>query len=112
MTKMRRDPRIDPQPGDVLRKFSRRHGGESRSYLHRRITYGAGEWQGWMNAVRYTDGVVDQYCLLPAWKRWAKDAEVLFVDPIGTESADASASSRTAPHFTVIPPLPKARGEG
>lgn len=70
-----RDPRKDPQPGDILKKVARNRG--LRRHLLRRVTYGVCEWKGWMNAVRYTDGVSDKYCLLPAWRRWAKSAEVI-----------------------------------
>jgi hypothetical protein len=70
-----RDPRIDPKPGDVLKVAARNRG--IRRHLLRRVTYAVGTWKGWPNAVRYTDGIVDKYCLLPAWKRWAKNAEVI-----------------------------------
>lgn len=79
-----RDPRRDPHPGDILKVASRAaadqfapRGCEPRAYLLRRVTYAAGTWKGWPDAVWYTDGIFDKHCGLPAWKRWAKKAVVV-----------------------------------
>ncbi len=68
-----RDPRVDPQPGDVLQKFTARHGGESRSYIERSVT------QRW-NTPGYEDRIffgVEGSVLLPVWRKWAKGAKVI-----------------------------------
>lgn len=65
---MTRDPRKDPQPGDVLSKSGCKP---------RRVTYAAGEWKYWNDLVRYTDGMHDLGCRLGAWRRWARSAEVV-----------------------------------
>lgn len=72
-----RDPRVDPKPGDILKNLARNKG--IRRHLLRRVTYAAGPWKGWPDAVRYTDGIFDKYCQLQTWKRWAKSAEVIHV---------------------------------
>lgn len=68
-----RDPRRDPRPGDVLIK---------PGCKPRRVTYGPGEWRGWSDCVRYTGGIIEHGCLLRAWRRWARSAEVVATEDI------------------------------
>lgn len=70
---MTRDPRKDPRPSDVLIKSGCKP---------RRVTYGPGEWGGGGELVRYTDGIIDRGCLLRAWRRWARSAEVVATEDI------------------------------
>lgn len=67
---MSRDPRLDPQPGDVLRKGKRT----------RRI-YDVGEKYLEVREFRETGSgeveVLPRYPWISQWRRWAKDAEVI-----------------------------------
>lgn len=65
---MKRDPRVDPKPGDILK----------RGKVLRRVTYGANAAHGSAALIRYTDGIKDFNCLLSSWRRhWAKRAKVI-----------------------------------
>lgn len=72
-----RDPRLNPQPGDILEKISRNRG--IRRHLIRCVTHGPifPPNPNWCYSVRYTDGVTGKKCDLRAWRRWAKSAEVI-----------------------------------
>lgn len=64
----KRDPRIDPKAGDVLEKMGKR-----LLFVRRvRRIYGV--------EVYYQDGNQQVcVCFLKAWRRWAKNAEVIHV---------------------------------
>jgi hypothetical protein len=73
---MSRDPRVDPKPGDVLRKKYQGQYFESRAYRDRQVS------EVDSGIVRY----VGDWCCEPAmklasWRRWAKDATVVSVAP-------------------------------
>jgi|688.fasta_scaffold2424584_2 hypothetical protein len=57
-----RDPRIDPQPGDVVKK------GKTRRVNHRKG-----------DEVFYMSGgsMVERSCWITTWQDWCRDAEVL-----------------------------------
>lgn len=66
---MKRDPRMDPQPGDIVRKE-----GKTRRVAERKggdIKYFAGDADG-----RRAEGF-PKFCWITTWRSWCKDAEVL-----------------------------------
>ena len=65
-----RDPRTDPQPGDVLRKGRK----------ERRVECRGPDW-GFPDVISGEESIVTSkgfVCYtLSSWRRWAKDAEVI-----------------------------------
>lgn len=76
-----RDPRIDPQPGDRLRRGTRPTMGDIREVTHRTNQGGV---SGKTDHPIYTHF---HFRTLDNWRSWAKDAEVLppAADAGGTE---------------------------
>jgi hypothetical protein len=66
-----RDPRVDPQPGDALRK-----GNETRRVVAR---YDRDGGCGYLDCELRVDGIARMpvFPWLSQWRRWAKDAEVV-----------------------------------
>lgn len=70
---MKRDPRVDPQPGDWLRKKYKGQYFESRGYNERSVF----EVEGG-RVVYAGPNVCTPEISIAAWRRWAKDATVMF----------------------------------
>lgn len=71
MSKSKRDPRVDPQPGDTLRR-----GKQQRTVLH------AYDWLGiCVDFQSPADARIGQIRMerIGLWKKWAAGAEVLHV---------------------------------
>lgn len=72
-----RDPRKDPQPGDVLEKKYQGRFFESRGYIEREVNHVfRNPVEG--TFVTYIDtNICAPAVLLSTWRRWAKNAKVV-----------------------------------
>lgn len=66
---VKRDPRVDPKPGDVLR------GEKSDRYVGKLYSDGLIGFTYWQRASSGSGN--DCYCSLKAWLKWANNAEVI-----------------------------------
>ena len=87
-----RDPKIDPKPGDILRKKFQGALFESRSYYEREVTHRTEKSVGYLGTNR------GSHTSLRNWRSWAKSAEVVIssaVEPstsVSTESQNEAKS--------------------
>lgn len=76
-----RDPRVDPLPGDALRKKYQGQYFESRGYIEREVDEvyaipGQMPRSKYMRVVYVGDSVCAPEVTLASWRRWAKGSEV------------------------------------
>ena len=62
-----RDPRTNPQKGDVIKK------GRCRRTRYREVT----EWHGWWGFYKTSEHSSPKDICLDQWQAWARDAEVV-----------------------------------
>lgn len=79
-----RDPRIDPRPGDVLRKKYQGRLFEARSYIERQVdevydapVAGSARRKRNWRVVYVGDNVCAPEISIHSWRKWAREAEVI-----------------------------------
>lgn len=76
MSAIERDPRVDPRPGDVLRKKYMGQYFESRAYNERTVDE-VYQCEGGTMVVYVGPNVCTPEIKLSSWRKWAKDAKIL-----------------------------------